>query len=252
MKRLRWLPLLSLASVALAQQVPWGGSNIPISSRDRVYAGEQYSNTISVIDPSTNKVVASIAVPFSTDGEGQIAVGSGSIWVPDQTGNIAGIDPATNKVLATYPVPPGLAALAFGFDSLWGTVNPEGEVIRVGPTGSIQATIRVASEPRFLAAGPTGIWVLGQRDGAVSRIDPKTNVVTATIPLNVPGEGGCIAAGGGSVWVTMPDTPVTRVDAATDRVLEQYVGEGGDCIGYAFGSVWLSNHQFGDVWRIKP
>ena len=46
-----------VASQAFAGQVPYAATapDIPISGRDRVYAAEQFSNTISVIDPSTNK-----------------------------------------------------------------------------------------------------------------------------------------------------------------------------------------------------
>jgi hypothetical protein len=42
--------LLSVAIPTLASQVPFGSStpNIPISSRDRVYSADQYSNTVSV------------------------------------------------------------------------------------------------------------------------------------------------------------------------------------------------------------
>ena len=46
---------LFLVSSAFAQQAPWGRPDIPISSHDRVYAANQTSNTVSVIDPSTNQ-----------------------------------------------------------------------------------------------------------------------------------------------------------------------------------------------------
>jgi virginiamycin B lyase len=68
----------------------------------------------------------------------------------------------------------------------------------------------------------------------------------------VPGNGGCIAAGGGSVWVTMPDTPVTRIDLSTNGVVAQYKGAGGDCIGWWDDSLWLSNNREGTVWRLTP
>ena len=46
----------------MAGQVP-GSSNvsdIPISSHDRVYTGDQTSNTVSVYDPSTNRLLGVI------------------------------------------------------------------------------------------------------------------------------------------------------------------------------------------------
>ena len=44
------------------------------------------------------------------------------------------------------------------------------------------------------------MWVLNQTDGTVSRIDPLTNEVVATIQVGVPGPGGDIAAGAWAVW----------------------------------------------------
>src|SRR6266478_6359784 len=60
MKIRRWLPLFCLLSGAFAQQAPWGRADVPISSHDRVYAADQTSNTVSAIDPSTNKLVGVI------------------------------------------------------------------------------------------------------------------------------------------------------------------------------------------------
>src|SRR5215475_9206 len=54
-----FLPIAAvLASAQLhAGQAPFAasGPNLPVSGKDRVYAAEQFSNTVSVIDPSTNK-----------------------------------------------------------------------------------------------------------------------------------------------------------------------------------------------------
>ena len=47
---------------AVAGQVPAAASDpdIPISHRDRVYSAEQYSNTVSVTDPASNKLLGTI------------------------------------------------------------------------------------------------------------------------------------------------------------------------------------------------
>ena len=50
--------VVALASApAYGGQAPFGsaGANFPVSGRDRVYAAEQFSNTVSVINPSTNE-----------------------------------------------------------------------------------------------------------------------------------------------------------------------------------------------------
>src|SRR5438477_3409620 len=52
----------AIASPARAGQPPRSASapDVPVSARDRVYAAEQFSNTVSVIDPSANKLLGVI------------------------------------------------------------------------------------------------------------------------------------------------------------------------------------------------
>src|ERR1700676_1673817 len=53
---------LGSAAMGFAAQVPYGATqpDIPISSRDRVYHADQTSNTVSVYDPSTNRLLGVI------------------------------------------------------------------------------------------------------------------------------------------------------------------------------------------------
>ena len=96
------------------------------------------------------------------------------------------------------------------------------------------------------------MWTLNQGDGSVSRIDPATNKVVATIEVGVPGGGGDIAVGEGSVWVTAFEYPLSRIDPSTNTVVQQFTGKGGDAVRVGLGSVWLSNLEAGNVWRIDP
>ena len=96
------------------------------------------------------------------------------------------------------------------------------------------------------------MWTLNQGDGSVSRIDPKTNKVVATIEVGVPGGGGEIAVGEGSVWVTAFEFPLSRIDPSTNTVVQQFAGKGGDAVRVGLGSVWLSNLEAGNVWRLDP
>jgi virginiamycin B lyase len=113
--------------------------------------------------------------------------------------------------------------------------------------------ITVAEGPRFTTEGAGSLWVLSQSDGSVSRIDPASNKVAALIPVHVPGKGGEICYGGGFIWVTMDGNPVTRIDPATNKVIDQYGNyPKADAIRYGFGSVWVSDHGKGELWRIDP
>jgi streptogramin lyase len=180
-------------------------------------------------------------------------VGSGSVWLfTDDHGSLARIDPKLNTVAQSFHTDVAGISLAAAEGSLWATVPEKDSVVQLGLDGKIIRTIPVGKEPRFIAAGEGGVWSLGQDAGDVTRIDPKTGRVIAKIDLYVPGDGGCIATGGGAVWVTMPGTPVSRIDPATNAVSERFKGAGGDCISFSEESVWLSNLDLGTVWRIRP
>jgi DNA-binding beta-propeller fold protein YncE len=105
--------------------------------------------------------------------------------------------------------------------------------------------------PRFLTYGDGSIWVLNQGDGTVSRVDARTGKLVATIAVGIPGHGGEIAFGGGSVWATEMEFPLSQIDAKTNKVVAQWHGKGGDSVRYAFGSVWLTDLLGEKVWRIN-
>ena len=101
-----------MLSSAFAQQAPWGRADIPISSHDRVYAADQTSNTVSVIDPSANKLLGVIRLGDPVPGalsalyKGQLLV-HGLGYSPDSktlavvsiaSNSVTLIDTATNKV----------------------------------------------------------------------------------------------------------------------------------------------------------
>src|SRR5271166_2766323 len=106
--------LAAVAGSTEAGQAPDAASapDQPVSSRDRVYLGEQFSNTISVVDPSSNTLVGAIhlgdpqpanmsplyrgqllvhGLGFSPDHRTLVAVSIGS-------NSVSFIDTATNAV----------------------------------------------------------------------------------------------------------------------------------------------------------
>lgn len=212
--------------------------------------------TLSRVDLKTNAVTATVPMTIG-NSEGGIATGAGSVWLMiDKNGTLARIDPATNKIVAEINVPSGSFGLAFGpaeEPAVWITSSEHHSVTRVDPhTNLVVETIAVGKSPRFIAAGAGAVWTINQTDGTVSRIDPKTNKVVATIEVGIPGGGGEIAVGEGSVWVTSFEFPLSRIDPATNTVAQQFYGPGGDAVRVGLGFVWLSNLRQGNVWRLDP
>jgi virginiamycin B lyase len=204
-------------------------------------------------DAMTGKIIAVIAAP-PAQSEGGITSGAGSVWlVTSQEGVLARIDPATNKIAATIAIPSGSYNPLFVDGYIWVTSNEHSELVQVDPaTNRVIATIPTGRNPRFLTCGEGSVWTLNQGDGTISRIDTRTARVLANIEAGIPGHGGEITFGFHSAWATLTGFPITRVDATTNKVTEQWVGEGGDSIRFAHGSLWLTNYRTGQVWRITP
>lgn len=151
-------------------------------------------------------------------------------------------------------MPVGSHAVAFGEGAVWITGTQTSVLTRVNPETNylIVESIPVGKAPRFLAVGGGFLWTLNQTEGSVSKVDPKTNKLGETIEVGVPGGGGEIAFGEGSFWVTAFEFPVSRIDPAINRVVQQFAGEGGDAIRLGLSSVCLSNLRAGTVWRLDP
>ena len=205
------------------------------------------------VDLKTGKLGASIQTGVA-NSEGGIAVSPDSVWIMTKgDSTLARVDPLSNKIVAEIPLPTGCFTAAYGMDDVWVTCTDAGLLIRVDPsTNLITEHIKVGAKPRFLAVGEGSVWTLNQSAGSVSRIDPQSNKVVATIEVGVPGPGGDIAVGEGSVWVTAFDFPLSRIDPETNKVAQQFFGTGGDAIRAAKGNVWLCDLRNGKVWKFDP
>ena len=209
--------------------------------------------TLARIRPWDNVVDRTIPVHIAPHGEGAIAVAHNSVWF---VGNDDGHSSQLVRLTGSAPQKTGVGAdsavVNAAFGSIWVTSSGEDKVYRVDPMDlKVTAMISVPAGPRFTTIGGGAIWVLSQSDGSVSRIDPLRNKVVAGIQAGVPGAGGDIAYGGGYLWVAAAGTPVSRIDPQSNKVLDQYGNyKGADAVRYGFGSVWVSDHVKGDVWRI--
>ena len=184
-----------------------------------------------------------------------VAANPDSVWIlSDDRTTLSRIDPDQNKVVSELRLPADCNSLTFGETALWVTCPAENRVLRINPqTTLVEKRIDVSAQPSALAIGESSVWVLCLKDGKVERIDPKTNKSTKTIETGVSNStNGGIAIGQGSIWVTLPGFPITRIDPVSEKVVQQFWGAGGGAIQFGQGSVWLTNLQAGTLWRIDP
>jgi YVTN family beta-propeller protein len=172
-------------------QAPFSSSavDIPISHRDRVYAAEQFSNTVSVIDPASNTLLGVIRLGdpapanFSPLYRGQLLV-HGMGFSPDRTtlavvsigsNSVTFIDTATNAVKHVTYVGRSPHEPFFTPDGkeVWVTVRGEDYIaVLDGHSFEEKTRIRVPNGPGMQIFSPDGLY------GYVcSSFNPETVVV---------------------------------------------------------------------------
>jgi hypothetical protein len=209
-------------------------------------------HVLTRFDPADGKIIAQIPAD-PANSEGGITVGAGSIWLVAKPSTLVRIDPAKNAVIASITLPSGSENPLFSDGFIWISSYEHDSLLKVDPaSASVVATIPIGPKPRFLTAGAGSIWTLNQGDGTISRVDEASGKLVANIVCGIPGFGGEITFGAGHVWATMFDFPITEIDPATNKVVKQWGGPGGDGLRFGLGSLWLSNGRQGTVWRLSP
>ena len=222
-----------LSAVAWAGQAPDAASapDRPVSHQDRVYAAEQFSNTVSVTDPASNTLLGVIRLGDPQPGNlsplyrGQVLV-HGMGFSPDHrtlavvsigSNSVTFIDTATNAVKHTTYVgrSPHEAFFTPDGSEVWVTVRGEDYVsVLDAATYTEKMRIRVPAGPGMTIFSPDGAY------GYVcSSFNPET-VVIATASHEIVGHVKqespfCpnIAAtpDGTQVWMTLKDVGRTMV-----------------------------------------
>jgi DNA-binding beta-propeller fold protein YncE len=148
-------------------------------------------------------------------------------------------------------IPPGSFNPVYSGGAVWITGIESNILTAVdASSGKVLESIPLGPKPRFLTAGGGSIWTLNQGDGTVSRIDEQSRKLIATIRVGIPGTGGDIGYRANSVWLTVFDVPLTRIDAATNKVVRQWIGKGGDSLRVGFDSLWITDYKKGLLSRI--
>lgn len=204
------------------------------------------------INPRTNEITAVFPI-HPQSSEGGITASGDSIWLATSDGALSRIDPVAGRVVQRIAVPRGSFNPLYANGIVWLTAGEQNKLLAIDARdGRILARVDVGSKPRFLTAADGFVWTLNQGDGTITKVDAASRHAVATIDAHIPGHGGEITYGSGSVWATLTKTPLTRIDGRTNAILGQWCGIGGDAVRFGHGSVWLTDYSHGRVWRIMP
>lgn len=204
------------------------------------------------IDPRTNAITSVFPI-HPQNSEGGITASDDSVWLATSDGMLSRIEPSTGRITQRVAIPSGSFNPLYANGIIWLTSGEHDKLLAIDPhSGTILARVRVGSKPRFLTAADGFVWTLNQGDGTITKVDAEHKRVVATIDAHIPGHGGEITYGDGSVWATLIKTPLTRVDGKTNAILGQWHGIGGDAVRFGHGSVWLTDYDHGRIWRLNP
>ena len=156
--------------------------------------------TVSRIDPRTNRVVARIRAKAQL-----IAAGEGDVWIVED-GGIAEIDTARNVVSRRVELPAEfISALAVGAGSVWVADPFDGSLWRIARDPPV-AKRRIPLEPwvNGVAFGGGAVWATNEIADEVYRIDPRTN--EARVVARTASPRG-VGAGEGAAWVVAASPP---------------------------------------------
>ena len=230
MKRLT-LIALAIAAPAAAQQVPDAQPNIPVSSKDRFYTSDQFSNTVSVIDPATNTLLGVIKLGDQTPAnlsplyKGQLLV-HGMGFSPDHktlavisigSNSVTFIDTATNTVKHTTYVGRSPHEAFFRPDGkeVWVSIRGEDYIaVLDGTTYKETGRITVPNGPGMTIFSPDGKYgyVCSSFSPETVVIDTASKQIVGRVKQASPFCPDIAATPDGKqVWLTLKDVGKTMV-----------------------------------------
>lgn len=218
-----------------------------------VWVASYQGNSVRHID-AAGDVTATVTTPSSAPCG--LAIVGPLLWIVDQSDGkgvvVSTTDGSVRQHLTTGALA-GFATAAFGsvwvgdFEGTSGLVHRL-PVQHTGPA----STVKTGLGPIGLAAGDGSLWVTNANDDSVSRIDPATDKVVATIDLPGATPTGVLVTSDG-VWVAGYKTnALYRIDPATNTVLGSVTLPGpGQGIASVGGHIWVTVST-GDLVEIAP
>ena len=187
------------------------------------------SNTVSVINTSSNTVTATVPVGKNPLG---VAVSSDGtkVYVTNVNykgrGTVSVIDTATKKVSATIDIgykysPCGIAVTPDGKKVFLANRDINGVSIIDTATNTVIGTIPVGANPLGVAITPDGkkVYVANRYSNNISVIDTGTNKVIASVKAGLGPSGVTVNQAGTKLYVTnCEDGTISVIDTNSDTI----------------------------------
>ena len=209
--------------------------------------------TISEFDATTLRHLRTIGL--STEPYRLVAE-PGELWLGNAfDGTLTRLDVGTGVLSPPFRPEPrsiGRVALLRAFGSLW-VGSQDNIVSRLDPrTDDLQATIPGIDAPEDLAATSDAVWAVQARTPIVLEVSPSTNRIIGRVRMT--GHPVGLATVAGSPWVLTADPArLSRIDPTSRRVAA-FVPLGANPSGVTtgMGRLWVVNAERGTLTEIDP
>jgi DNA-binding SARP family transcriptional activator/streptogramin lyase len=216
--------------------------------------------TVERVDPASHRVTGTIGLGLTpTD----IAVGRGALWIASEgyLHRVLRVTPGDGDVQSiSLPVPsPAVGRAASVIAAGDGALVADGDrsLFRVGildakRIGEVANGFGIPGGG--VAVGAASIWVSDPHGSLVSRVDPRSGSVIASIPLGSASQGhqAPIAFGGGAVWVALAaERTLFQIDPASNAVVRTFrTGPAPSDIAVGGRAVWVTDASGAPLTRI--
>ena len=235
-----------------------------VLTRDSGGLSSVSANSVGVIDPGSNRLVAE--VPVGIDPQA-IATGLGGVWVTNvEDETVSRIDPTDTAARdATITVDGYPSDLAVGGGTVWVALGALAELQRINAEQNEAASATSAlgddtpcGAPRAsIAFGAGSAWFVCE-GGPIGQINGRTTVATTIAEELVLSSSSVlpqfsdVVFGLGSLWiVNSAGNRVVEVDPLTTQEQQQItVGKNPRAIAVGDGSLWVANFDDDTVTRI--
>ncbi len=210
----------------LAERTAVLGSHLSkCGAKTFAYISNSEFGTVSVIDLTSNTVVATVRVgdePFGV----AVRPGGSRVYVTNGLDDsVSVIDATTNTVIATVSVgfgPKGIAVHPDG-SRVYVVHSLDQDVIAIDTTSnSIVATVNGGERAFGVAVHPDGsrVYVTNDGDDLVTVIDTATFTVVATVPVGGSPQGVAVHPDGSRIYVANRNSEsISVIDATTNTVI---------------------------------
>jgi YVTN family beta-propeller protein len=196
-----------------------------VLSPANAYVTNTSSNTVSVINTSTNAVVNTIAVGSGPQGVSVSPDGS-RVYIANFSSNtVSVINTSTNTVVATIGVgssPTGVVVSPDGSRVYAANRYSDNVSVINTSTNTVVATVGVAANPGGVSVSPDGsrLYVTNRGSNSVSVINTSTNTIVATIGVGAYPLGISMSPDGSRLYITSRDAnSVSVINTSTNTVV---------------------------------